>query len=147
MPFTRQTAALGLSDSPAGLAARIVQKIRDCDGDGDVERRLTTQEILTDLTLYWLIGTGSTQMTTGGWQRQPPVVNMRGMEKTPAQEESFDRLREVRAEALRHARLAQELATKRRNMIRQIIEDGFFQADVARELGVTRQAVQKMMAV
>jgi predicted transcriptional regulator len=32
-------------------------------------------------------------------------------------------------------------------MIRDIIEDGFSQADVARELGVTRQAVQKMMAI
>jgi DNA-binding XRE family transcriptional regulator len=69
------------------------------------------------------------------------------MDKTPAQQASFDRLREVRAEALRHARLAQELAIKRRNMIRDIIEDGFSQADVARELGVTRQAVQKMMAI
>ncbi|MET0455387.1 MAG: epoxide hydrolase [Mycobacterium sp.] len=50
-----QTAAVGLTDSPAGLAAWIVEKLRawsDCDGD--VERRFTKDEILTNVTLYWL---------------------------------------------------------------------------------------------
>ncbi len=53
-----QTAAVGLTDSPAGLAAWIVEKLRawsDCDGD--VERRFTKDEILTNVTLYWLTGT------------------------------------------------------------------------------------------
>lgn len=61
--------------------------------------------------------------------------------------EAFDRLREVRAEALEHARRAQELARERRDLIQGLIEKGFSQSDVARELGVTRQAVQKMLAV
>jgi len=66
----------------------------------------------------------------------------------PAHEAAFDRLREVRTEALKHARLAQQLAVERRDMIRALIdEEGFSQADVARELGVTRQAIQKMMSV
>jgi hypothetical protein len=46
-----QTAALGLTDSPAGLAAWIVEKLRawsDCDGN--IERRFTKDEILTDVT-------------------------------------------------------------------------------------------------
>jgi DNA invertase Pin-like site-specific DNA recombinase len=61
-------------------------------------------------------------------------------------QEAFDRLRQVRAEALEHARKARQLAAERRDLIRQLITDGFTQSDVARELGVTRQAIQKMLA-
>src|SRR5207249_2729970 len=46
--------AVGLNDSPAGLAAWIVEKFRawgDCDGE--VERRFTRDELLTNVTLYW----------------------------------------------------------------------------------------------
>ncbi|WP_432824841.1 epoxide hydrolase family protein [Dactylosporangium sp. CA-092794] len=53
-----QTAAVGLNDSPAGLAAWIVEKLRawsDCGGD--VERAFTRDEILTNVTIYWLTGT------------------------------------------------------------------------------------------
>jgi predicted transcriptional regulator len=58
----------------------------------------------------------------------------------------FDQLREVRAEALMHARLARQLAAERRDLIRGLLAEGFSQADIARELGVTRQAIQKMLA-
>jgi DNA-binding NarL/FixJ family response regulator len=61
-------------------------------------------------------------------------------------EETLNRLRQVRDEALMHARRAQELARERRDIIRQLLAAGLSQADVARELGVTRQAVQKMLA-
>lgn len=61
-------------------------------------------------------------------------------------EETFERLRQVRAEAIEHARKAQLLAIERRDLIRGLIADGLSQSDVARELGVTRQAVQKMLA-
>ncbi len=64
----------------------------------------------------------------------------------PSHQETFQRLKEVRAEALRHARLAQQLAAERRALIRGLIADGFSQSDIARELGVTRQAIQKMLA-
>jgi pimeloyl-ACP methyl ester carboxylesterase len=53
-----QTAAVGLTDSPAGLAAWIVEKLRawsDCGGD--VERRFTKDEILTNVSLYWFTAT------------------------------------------------------------------------------------------
>src|SRR5689334_6050348 len=53
-----QTAAFGLTDSPAGLAAWIVEKMRawsDCRGD--VESRFTKDEILTNVTIYWLTAT------------------------------------------------------------------------------------------
>jgi DNA-binding XRE family transcriptional regulator len=62
-------------------------------------------------------------------------------------EDAFRRLKEVRTEALHHARRAQQLARERRDLISDLIEHGCSQADIARELGVTRQAVQKMLAV
>jgi pimeloyl-ACP methyl ester carboxylesterase len=58
-----QTAAFGLTDSPAGLAAWIVEKLRawsDCGGD--VERSFTKDEILTNITIYWLTGTIGSSM-------------------------------------------------------------------------------------
>ncbi|MFC9843816.1 epoxide hydrolase family protein [Streptomyces sp. NPDC060223] len=58
-----QTAAVGLTDSPAGLAAWIVEKLQawsDCDGD--IERSFTKDEILTNVTLYWLTGTIGSSM-------------------------------------------------------------------------------------
>ena len=53
-----QTLAHALNDSPVGLAAWIVEKLRawsDCDGD--VERRFTKDELLTNITIYWVTET------------------------------------------------------------------------------------------
>ena len=50
-----QTLSYGLNDSPAGLAAWIVEKYRrwsDCNGD--VESRFTKDELLTTVTIYWV---------------------------------------------------------------------------------------------
>ena len=58
-----RTLSLALNDSPAGLAAWIVEKLRawsDCDGD--VERSFTKDEILTNVTLYWLTETIGSSM-------------------------------------------------------------------------------------
>ncbi len=53
-----QTLAYGLNDSPAGLAAWIVEKYRSwSDCDGDVERRFTKDEMLTNISLYWFTQT------------------------------------------------------------------------------------------
>ena len=49
------TLAYGLNDSPAGLAAWIVEKFRawsDCNGD--VESRFTKDQLLTNIMLYWV---------------------------------------------------------------------------------------------
>jgi microsomal epoxide hydrolase len=49
-----QSLAPGLNDSPAGLAAWIVEKFRawsDCGGD--VESRFTRDELLTNVMIYW----------------------------------------------------------------------------------------------
>ena len=52
-----QTLAFGLTDSPAGLAAWIVEKFRTwSDCGGDVERRFSKDELLTNITLYWATG-------------------------------------------------------------------------------------------
>jgi microsomal epoxide hydrolase len=53
-----QTLAYGLNDSPAGLAAWIVEKFRTwSDCGGDVERRFTKDRLLTNITLYWATAT------------------------------------------------------------------------------------------
>jgi len=50
-----QTLAYGLNDSPAGLAAWIVEKYRKwSDCNGDVETRFTKEELLTTITIYWV---------------------------------------------------------------------------------------------
>jgi DNA-binding NarL/FixJ family response regulator len=64
-----------------------------------------------------------------------------------AHQETLDRLRQVRDEALAHARRARELAAERRDIIRQLLDAGLSQADIGRELGVSRQAIQKMLAI
>ena len=53
-----QTLATALNDSPAGLAGWIVEKFRrwsDCDGD--IERRFTKDQLLTNVMTYWVTGT------------------------------------------------------------------------------------------
>src|SRR5262249_56254888 len=50
-----QTLAFALTDSPAGLAAWIVEKFRtwsDCGGDGG--RRFSKNWLLPNITLYWV---------------------------------------------------------------------------------------------
>jgi microsomal epoxide hydrolase len=52
-----QTLAFGLTDSPAGLAAWIIEKFRGwSDCGGDVESVFTKDELLANITLYWLTG-------------------------------------------------------------------------------------------
>jgi microsomal epoxide hydrolase len=67
-----------MTDSPAGLAAWIVEKLHawsDCDGD--VERRFTRDEILTDVMLYWVTGAINSSswpyysMLHGDWRPTP----------------------------------------------------------------------------
>ena len=60
-----QTLAYGLTDSPAGLAAWIVEKFRTwSDCGGDVEKRFTKDEILTNVMIYWVTNsiTSSTRL-------------------------------------------------------------------------------------
>jgi microsomal epoxide hydrolase len=53
-----QTPAYALNDSPAGLAAWIVEKFRSwSDCDGDIESRYTKDELLTNISIYWVTET------------------------------------------------------------------------------------------
>jgi len=63
-----------------------------------------------------------------------------------AHQEAFDHLKAVRAELLEHVRVVRQLATERRKLMEALIDKGFSQADIGRELGVSRQAIQKMLA-
>jgi pimeloyl-ACP methyl ester carboxylesterase len=50
-----QTLSYALNDSPVGLAAWIIEKFRawsDCGGD--IERRFTKDQLLTNVMIYWL---------------------------------------------------------------------------------------------
>lgn len=52
------TLAFGLNDSPAGLAAWLVDKYRSySDCNGDVETSFTRDELLAEITTYWVTGT------------------------------------------------------------------------------------------
>ncbi|RZT94856.1 microsomal epoxide hydrolase [Advenella incenata] len=58
-----QSLAFGLTDSPAGLAGWIVEKFHawtDCGGQ--LESALTREEILGNITAYWLTGTAGSSM-------------------------------------------------------------------------------------
>jgi len=51
------TLAAALADSPVGLAAWMVEKFRDwSDCGGDVERRFGKDDLLAQVSLYWLSG-------------------------------------------------------------------------------------------
>jgi pimeloyl-ACP methyl ester carboxylesterase len=51
------TLAFGLTDSPAGLAAWIVEKFHSwSDNDGDIETAISRDDMLTNIMLYWATG-------------------------------------------------------------------------------------------
>jgi pimeloyl-ACP methyl ester carboxylesterase len=58
-----QTLAYGLNDSPAGLAAWIVEKWRSwADSGGDIEHVVSRNALLTMLTIYWVTGSITTSI-------------------------------------------------------------------------------------
>jgi len=58
-----QTAAVGLTDSPAGLAAWLIEKLRAwSDRRPDGTSLLDRDAMLTDVTIYWLTGTIGSSM-------------------------------------------------------------------------------------
>jgi DNA-directed RNA polymerase specialized sigma24 family protein len=81
-------------------------------------------------------------MTTWGCHTESMVRRV----ESAAHAELLDNLKQVRAAAIEHVRAAQELAGQRRQLIEALLAEGFSQGDLARELGVTRQAIQKMVA-
>lgn len=66
--------------------------------------------------------------------------------ESAAQAALLEELKQVRAAAIEHMRTVVELSRQRRRLIGALLAEGFSQADLARELGVSRQAIQKMVA-
>jgi pimeloyl-ACP methyl ester carboxylesterase len=87
------TAAIGLNDSPAGLASWIVEKFYEwSDCNGDIESRFTKDELLTNVMIYWATGTIESSfqpyhdfMTAGAlrWMEEA-VKGWLGSSRTPA---------------------------------------------------------------
>jgi DNA-binding XRE family transcriptional regulator len=69
------------------------------------------------------------------------------MARSPNQQETIDRIKDVRARAIEHTRQARKLALERRDLMQSLLDDGWSQSDIARELDVSRQAIQKMMTM
>lgn len=69
------------------------------------------------------------------------------VEHSDEHQQTIIQIKKVRARAIEHTRAARRLAVERRDLMQSLLDDGFSQADIARELGVTRQAIQKMMVL
>jgi pimeloyl-ACP methyl ester carboxylesterase len=70
-----QTVGYGLDDSPAGLAAWIVEKFRSwSDSDGNVEKVFTKDELLTNVMIYWVTqsATSSARIYYENQRAKPP---------------------------------------------------------------------------
>lgn len=68
-----QTIGYALNDSPAGLAAWIVEKFQSwSDSDGDIERSFTKDEILTNVSLYWFTQSAASSARIYYEQRHAP---------------------------------------------------------------------------
>jgi pimeloyl-ACP methyl ester carboxylesterase len=73
------TAAYGLNDSPAGLAAWMLEKFRDwSDCAGDVYRRFSRDELLANVTLYWMTETIYSSFRLYYETRKSPLYFARG---------------------------------------------------------------------
>jgi DNA-binding NarL/FixJ family response regulator len=68
------------------------------------------------------------------------------MHHSPRHLETIARIKDVRAQAIAHTEKARMLALERRSLMQSLLEEGWSQSDIARELAVSRQAIQKMMA-
>jgi pimeloyl-ACP methyl ester carboxylesterase len=73
-----QTLAVGLGDSPAGLAAWILEKLHGwTDCDGDVESVFSRDELLTWISAYWFdgsIGTSFSPYAEGAVKSWPRIT-------------------------------------------------------------------------
>ena len=106
-----QSLAYGLTDSPAGLAAWVVEKLRawsDCQGNP--ENTFTKDEILTLVSIYWhtgSIGTAVRIYYSAGMFRTPPAPRTVGL-------------------TLENARAARALRRRPQGAIGRRVPEGYF---------------------
>jgi len=69
------TAAYGLNDSPSGLCAWIVEKFNGwSDNNGNIENIFTKDELLANITLYWITQTIHSSMRIYNENSKNPLV-------------------------------------------------------------------------
>jgi pimeloyl-ACP methyl ester carboxylesterase len=98
------TLAAALADSPAGLLAWILEKLRSwSDSGGDVETVFSREEILTWVTLYWVSGAVGTSFAPYSERADPPAevatptaVTMFPGDLVPAPREFAERVFDIR---------------------------------------------------
>ena len=79
-----QTVGYALQDSPAGLAAWIVEKFHGwSDHGGDIERSFTKDQLLTNVTLYWVTGTATSSARIYYESRHTPPTRPVGYVAVP----------------------------------------------------------------
>ncbi|HEY0374097.1 MAG TPA: epoxide hydrolase [Amnibacterium sp.] len=100
------TLAAALGDSPAGLAAWLVEKLRSwSDCDGDVLAVFPLDDLLTWITLYWVTGTIGTSFAPyalreppeAGHVAAPTAVSVFPKDLLPAPRSLAERIFDVRA--------------------------------------------------
>ncbi|MFZ1988586.1 MAG: epoxide hydrolase [Alphaproteobacteria bacterium] len=80
-----QTLAMGLNDSPIGLAAWIVEKWRTwSDCGGDIGARFSMDELLTNVSIYWFTETIGASMNMYYESAHAPAQRSNGKIETPA---------------------------------------------------------------
>jgi microsomal epoxide hydrolase len=73
-----QTIGYALDDSPAGLAAWIVEKFRSwSDSNGDVEKSFSRDDLLTNITLYWVTQTATSSARIYYENQRAPALTRR----------------------------------------------------------------------
>jgi len=79
-----QTLGIALNDSPVGLAAWIVEKFRTwCDCDGNPEAIFSRDELLTNITLYWVTQTAASSARIYYESRHPTTPVNRNRIEVP----------------------------------------------------------------
>jgi pimeloyl-ACP methyl ester carboxylesterase len=69
------TAAYGLNDSPVGLCAWIVEKFKGwSDNNGNIENSFTKDELLANITLYWITQTIHSSMRIYNENSKKPLI-------------------------------------------------------------------------
>ncbi|MDP4151328.1 MAG: epoxide hydrolase [Bacteroidota bacterium] len=70
-----QTLAYSLSDSPVGLAAWFLDRFHFwCDGDGNIERSFSRDELITNMMIYWVTGTIGSSIRSYGLDKRSPSL-------------------------------------------------------------------------
>ena len=79
-----QSLAYALNDSPTALAAWILDRFYFwCDGNGDIEKCFTKDELLTNIMIYWSTQTIASSMRAYKMEVLSPTLTAKDYVKTP----------------------------------------------------------------